>query len=119
MEGSELRRLFAATAGFGPACAENRIGGQIGGSRVHAPHQAFEFGPRDRWTELISLVLIASQRLEQIELGVRLDAFGDDLETQIVRQRDDGADDGRVVRSRGDLTQKTAIDLQMIDRESA
>src|SRR5262245_53850810 len=82
------------------------------------PHHpgAFVGGRRDR--EAVPLDLVAAVRGEQFELLLGLDAFGDHLELEAVRQADDRERDHRVLRVGGDVAHERVVDLERVDREA-
>ena len=53
----------------------------------------------DGRAEVVALVLIAPQGLEELQLFGGFDTLGNDLQTQAVREGDDGSDDGSIVRT--------------------
>ena len=57
-------------------------------------------------------------RLEKFELLDRLHAFCGHVEHQLLRDRDDRADDRRVVRIIGDVADEGLVDLEPGDREA-
>src|SRR6185369_10227586 len=71
---------------------------------------------RQRAAEQEALELVAAMRAQQIELGVCLDAFGDDVDAEAVRQRDRRNGDCRVVGVAPDIGDEGAVDLQVVDR---
>src|SRR4051812_29969407 len=81
--------------------------------------QVAEVRGRQRRAEVEALVLIAAHRLERVELLERLDALGDHLEPQAVRERDDRLHDRRVVGARHQVLDEAAIDLELVDRKAA
>ena len=55
---------------------------------------------------------------QELQLGGCLDTLGDDLEIQVMTERDDGADDRGVVRVGADVGDERAVDLQRVQREA-
>ena len=52
-----------------------------------------------------------------MELPFGLDSFRDDLHVKAVRQRDHGTDDGVALRALADVTDKTPVNFQFVDRQ--
>lgn len=65
------------------------------------------------------LILIATHRLERVELFDRLHAFGHHFESQGMRQRDDGLNDGCIVGARHQVFDEAAINLEIVDGKAA
>lgn len=68
--------------------------------------------------EVKSLVLIAAEGLQEIELLGGFDAFRHHLQPQAMRQRNDGTHDGSVVGPGHDLADEASIDLEFVDGKS-
>src|SRR5450631_2024192 len=66
-------------------------------------HQAREIADGQRPAEVETLVLVAADRAQELELLRRLDALGDDLEMQAVCERYDRLHDRRIVGTGGDF----------------
>ncbi len=86
---------------------------------VGFPDQALEIRGGQRAAEMIALIFVASGRLQKLKLGRRLHSLGDDLEPQAVCERDDGADNGCVLRTADDVIDEHPVDLELVDREAA
>src|ERR1700678_2155117 len=115
-----------ATRRSSPACTRaakwshlaNRCGG-IADPRPRRQAQNLDKRIRgDRRTHEKSLNGIAALGLEEFELCLGCHAFGDDLETQVVPERNNGAHDRGIVRILADVRDKGAIDLQRIERKA-
>src|SRR5690606_18277594 len=65
-----------------------------------------------------ALKLVACILPQEGELLVRFDALGDDLQAQIVAERDDRANDRRIVRVSRDILHEGTIHLQPVDRKA-
>src|SRR5256885_298105 len=59
----------------------------------------------------------SSVRGEELQLLLRLDAFGDDLEPELAAHRDDGRADRGVIRVPPEIRHERAVDLERLDRE--
>ena len=70
------------------------------------------------WAEQETLYFIALQGMQKIKLQLRFDPFRDDLESHVMCHGDDGADDRRIIRVSGDVTDKGTVDLDGVDREA-
>ncbi len=66
-----------------------------------------------------ALILIAAQRAQEFQLLLGFHAFGDHLQAQAVRQRDDRVHDGRVLGIGDHILDEGAIDLELVEREAA
>src|SRR6185437_7942642 len=66
----------------------------------------------------ISLVLIAAEPAQEVQLLLRLHALGDHLQMQAVRQRHDGAHDLRIIAAGGDFLDEGVIDLELVERQA-
>jgi len=71
-----------------------------------------------RWAEQEALHFVALQGIQKIKLLLRLDTFRDDLQSHVMCHGYDGADDRRIIRVRGDVTDKGTVDLDGVDREA-
>src|SRR5438105_4596912 len=70
-----------------------------------------------RPTQVVSLRKIAAQRKQPTTRHLVLQAFGDDVQTEVVRQVDDRADDNRMVVVRQQVADERTVDLQLIHRQ--
>ena len=68
---------------------------------------------------MIALVLVATEVPQEDQLVRSLDSLGDHLEMQAVSERDNGANDGRVVAAGSQFADECAIDLQLVERQFA
>src|SRR5512146_2938284 len=66
----------------------------------------------------VSLPLIALEHADVVELLLRLDTLGDDLQPNAVREENDRAYDGCVGVARRQITHEAAIDLELVDGEA-
>jgi len=64
-----------------------------------------------------SLEAVTPARRQEIELRLRPDALGDDLEAQPAREPDDRLGDRRIARVRLEIGDERDVDLQRVDRE--
>ena len=69
--------------------------------------------------EVVALQLLASQLAEKLGLKLRLDAFSRTLHTKRPCQPDHGLRDFLTVAPRFDVADKTAIDLDPVERKRA
>src|SRR5580765_2150183 len=81
---------------------------------VFPEHHRALFGRR-RNRETVALDLVAAVGREQLELLLRLDAFGHHLELEVVSQTDDRERDHRVFRIGGDVADERVVDLESVD----
>src|SRR5688572_11593791 len=58
-----------------------------------------EIARRQRLARAVALPFVAAQAAQHGELAVALDAFGNDVELEAARERDDGLHDRHVVRA--------------------
>ena len=93
------------------------LGEHIGGMRL--ADEALEFQGGQGAAEVKSLILVASGRFQEIQLGERLHAFGDHFQAQAVCQRHDGAYDRRVLRPAHDFVDEHAVYLELVDGKAA
>ena len=63
----------------------------------------------------MALDVVATFLLQQFELAIRLDALGDDFETEAMRHVDDRIDDCSVVRVNREIANEGLVDLQCAD----
>src|SRR5260221_5277151 len=70
-----------------------------------------------RPAEQITLILVALQLVENLELLLLLHAFGDDADAQAAAHGDDRAHDREALRRRADVAEESAVDLERIDAE--
>src|SRR5262249_27458757 len=70
-------------------------------------------------SEKVTLDQIAARGGEERELLGRLDALGDDLEAEVMAERDDRAGDQRALAIDVDLVDERAVDLERVDLEAA
>src|SRR5262245_13235553 len=82
------------------------------------PHHPGALLGRGRDREAVALDLVAAVRREQLELLLRLDALGHDLELEAVGEADDRERDHRVLRVGGDVAHERVVDLERVDREA-
>src|SRR5579871_4362188 len=92
---------------------------------ISTPRIAFRSGEQpwkiargDGAAEEKPLRLVALIRSERARLFGGFDAFGDDLQAEIVAQSDDGPHDRRIVRLARHVLDKRAIHLEPIDGEA-
>src|SRR6476620_7994831 len=86
-----------------------------GGALVSSQGQRSRGRGGDGHREEIALAVVTPERRQMIELRLRLDAFRDHVETQIVRQIHDGADDLGTLTLCPHLAHERPIDLQRIE----
>ena len=63
-----------------------------------------------------ALKLVTAQVAQRVKLRLRLHPLGHGLQLQAARHLDDGGGDRQVMPLTGDFTDKTAVDLQLVDR---
>src|SRR6185437_5443246 len=113
-----INRRFLAVAGE-LAVRAIGFGTRLGILRpLPGTHQLGELAGRQRRAEMESLVLIAAEGAQELELLGGLDPLGDHFELQAVRQGDDGLDDGGIYLAL-EIPDEGAVDLQLVDREAA
>ena len=116
---AEAREKLARAGVPSPADPRRSIGATGSVEQAGAALQQLEqLAGRQRLREQIALHLIATVAAQQLELTARLDPFGDHLESQAFRQRDDCLRDRSVVRIGGDVLNEGLVDLERLDREA-
>src|SRR5207248_989297 len=93
-------------------------GGGAGDAAAVLVDQVQELVAGERPAEVVTLGEIASEVRQALEGDLVLDAFGDNVQSEVVAEIDGGADDDQiafVVWQRGD---EAAIDLQLVDRQA-
>src|SRR5207253_7143407 len=78
----------------------------------------FGFVDRLRLGEQITLTVVASETLKQGELGLGLDALGDDFLLEILCERDDGLEDLRILAALADAVNERAVDLERVEGQA-
>src|SRR5262245_34212100 len=73
---------------------------------------------RRRHREAVALDLVAAVCGEQLELLLRLDSLGHDLELEAVSQADYREGDHRVLRIGRDVADERVVDLERVDRKA-
>src|SRR6266403_3957401 len=101
-----------ATTALGPG-SPCRLRPGTGGTQ-----QLDERGRRHCGAHQKALYRIAAFGPQELQLGGCLNALGDDLQIQVMTERDDGADDRGVVRVGADVVDERAVDLQRVQREA-
>src|SRR2546427_4111451 len=86
---------------------------------THALEELRELLGRHRLAVQEALHLVAAVALQEMELGVGLDALGDHFQVQRVTERDDGLGEDPVLgfRAAADVAHEGAVDLQRVDRQ--
>src|ERR1017187_3288879 len=72
---------------------------------------------RHRLGEEKALQFVALHLLEDLLLALVLDAFGDDLQAERMRELDHGVDDGARVGAVLEIHDEAAVDLQLLGRQ--
>src|SRR3989338_85103 len=79
--------------------------------------QRLELLNRHRFAEQIALICHAAVLFEKSQLRVSLHAFGDDIQSEIVRHVDDGPHHDCIERVSHNIVDETPVDLELIKRE--
>src|SRR4051812_45869163 len=91
---------------------------QLGPAALPREDESLE-GLGRQWPAAVeTLILVASQPAQELQLGLGLHAFGDHLEPELMGYGDDGAYDCRVAGVNRDVTNERAINLQRLDGEA-
>src|SRR5881396_1027639 len=94
--------------------------GRVGRFRRHAfMRQMPEGADRRRPPEQVALRLVATFLLQELQLGIGLDAFGQHRQAQAAAEAEHGADDGGGLIVAIDRLDERAVDLDLVERERA
>ncbi|RYE89710.1 MAG: hypothetical protein EOO75_11355, partial [Myxococcales bacterium] len=88
-----------------------------GRGRASVRHPALQLVRRHGLGEVEALHLVAAERPQELELGLDLDALGDDLEAEAVAEGQDGAGDGHVLDVERRAAHELAVDLDDVHRK--
>src|SRR5215471_10047682 len=85
--------------------------------RERPEEAALDLPGAHRRAEQESLVFVAMQPAQELELLGGFHALGDHAYAQAAAHGDDGADDRDVLRRGGEITEERAVDLERVDAE--
>nr|GFD35011.1 hypothetical protein [Tanacetum cinerariifolium] len=89
-----------------------------GPPQVELLYQRLQAAQGRRFTEQITLHVIAAMLTEEFQLRGRFDAFGHDLEVQGVGHEDDRLNDFHVLRRFRDVDDERPVDLDRVQRKA-
>ena len=99
-----------------PAARKQLADAVVVGGSVDVPsrHPLHDLGGGDRSTDQKALEVVASDLHQNFALGDRLDALGDDLDTDVVAEIGDHADE-RLIVGMVDRADERTVDLDRVD----